>query len=169
MMKILGWIIALPFIFLGVFRVLRFAFCRPNYFVVKTATPVVEKIADYIVENGVPERLDEILDLPYKLEECSVNNKMWDEGDNIVISKKEAVLFESIQNCYFFKNNTKYRVSTRFTFYSVNNSRSAYLRIKSGKTTVGISFKINENNKLTRGSVETGYLKTSGICQSFKQ
>jgi len=50
-MKILKWIIMLPFIALALFVLARFAFCRPSYSVVKTATPMVEKMADYIVKH----------------------------------------------------------------------------------------------------------------------
>jgi hypothetical protein len=66
-MKILGWIIATPFIILALYALLRVAFCGPNQSDVRVMKPMAEAISHYISKNGIPDSLEDIPNLPYKL------------------------------------------------------------------------------------------------------
>ncbi len=167
MKKIILWTIALPFIFLLFYVVLRIVFCRPNPFTVHTATPVVKKIATYIEENGLPNKLDEIPDLPYKLEECTRKEVYWN-GHSIAKDKKEADWMELLYDCKFFKNGKAYQIYGRFMRNIDKYDWEGDMDIDSGKTTVGVSFETS-NNKLVPGSIGTGYSKLTGLCKQFKQ
>jgi len=170
-MKILGWIIALPFILLVLYALLRFAFCRPNYFVVKTATPMVEKIADYIVEHGIPESLDKIPNLPYELEGCKVDTKYGKEinlKDVPVNSEKNADWSIYEHHCNFFYKNNDYKVRLWFIkHYKYKDRTHGKIGIQSFKTHVGISFKM-KNEKLTHDTAGSGFDNRFGFCQQYK-
>ena len=171
-MKILKWIIALPFIALALFVLARFALCRPNYFTVKTATPMVEKIADYIVANGVPESLDNIPDLPYKLEDCKrkiVYKKEIDLQNVQVKLKIEADWAIHEERCMFIHASDEYSVQFWFVEnYKNTDSTHGDIDITSDKTSIGIGFKII-NEKLIHDTVSESYNKISGFCRQFKQ
>jgi len=173
MMKILLWIIAVPLIFLALFIVLRFAFCRPNYFVVKTATPMAEKIADYIIENGVPESLDAIPTLPYELKGCNRKEIYWKEHEQIE-SNQNAETIEIYMSCVFIHRN---KILFKDEIYNVNfkyNSSFKMIDIdilnKSENTGIGYELKEIKNKKFQIHFVGDGYvLRHKGFCRSFNQ
>lgn len=172
-MKILGWIIALPFILLALYVLLRFAFCRPNYFVVKTATPMVEKIADYIVEHGVPESLGNIPNMPLKVNNCRrliTNYKKIDFKDVKVQTKKESDKSIIDETCYFSENTNLYKIKLWLVEHNTT-PKSIYgkLSIRLNKTHVGISFDTDENGKLIRKKIGSGFDNRFGFCRQFKQ
>ena len=166
-MKVIGWIVAVPLIFFGLFVALRFAFCRPNYFVVKTATPVAERIADYIVEHGLPERLDAIPGLPYELKGCTRKEVYWKDHQTVK-DKSKANWMELYYSCIFFDDNSMYKIDLRFLKSTDKNDWEGKIRIASGKTHIGISIETDPNKKLTKSSIHAGFSK-SGICKQFKQ
>jgi len=69
-MKILGWIIAIPFILFIVWGIGRLLFCGPDESIRKVTDPLAKSILEYVNENGEPESLLDIKTLPYKVEEC---------------------------------------------------------------------------------------------------
>ena len=173
-MKIFGWFIATLFIFIGLFLVLRFVYCRPNYFVVKTAKPVAEKIADYIVKNGIPKSLDEIPNLPYKLTNCKRTHKYTKEvglKEINVATQKEAEWKEVDEQCSLdTEDNYYYQVSFWFAkSYKFPKRTSGRLEIKSSNTIVAASFKKDDKNNLIHDTVGAANINTNGICRSFKQ
>lgn len=172
-MKILGWIIATPFIILALYALLRFAFCRPSYFVVETATPMVEKMADHIVTHGIPESLDEIPGLPYELNNCKRKYKYEKRvvlKDIQVASQKEADWSIIDETCSFQHENTRYSLWFWFVVhYNTPKSTHGKLRIKSSKTSVGISFDTDKNNQLAHSIVGSGFDNRFGFCRQFKQ
>lgn len=172
-MKILGWIIATPLILLALYAVLRFAFCRPSYFTVKTATPMVKKIADHIVAHGIPESLEQIPDLPYELKGCKRTvryRKLIGVSYEDIDSKDDADFAIIEENCSFYPNQKIGKVSFRFSpSYKYPDRTDGKLRIKSDKTSVGVSFNTDKNNKLTYGKVGTGFDNRFGFCRQFKQ
>jgi len=172
-MKILGWIIALPFILLALYALLRFTFCRPNYFVVKTATPMVEKMADYIVEHGVPESLDVIPNLPYEIKNCKRTYKYEKRvvlKDIEVLTQKEADKAIVNEICYFSDNTHLYKIKLWLVeHYITPKNIYGKLSIRSNKTHVGISFDTNKNGKLIRKTMGSGFDNRFGFCRQFKQ
>lgn len=172
-MKTFGWFMVTIFIFVGLFLSLRFLFCRPNYFVVKTAKPVAEKIADYIVKNGIPERLDKIPDLPYKLTNCKRVENYWKEHKQVK-NKDIAETIEIFMSCTF---DHRTKILSKYEVYDVtlkyNNSfKQIDIDIINNSANTGIGYELKENNnskyKITFFS--NGYtLKSNGVCRSFKQ
>ena len=172
-MKILGWIIALPFILLALYALLRFAFCRPNYFVVKTATPMVEKIADYIVEHGIPESLDRIPALPYELKGCSRKEVYWKEHEQIE-SNQNAETTEIYMSCVFIhRNETLFKDEMYHVNFKYNSSFKMIdidILNKSANTGIGYELKEIKNKKFQIYFVGDGYiLRHKGFCRSFNQ
>ena len=58
------------FIVMGLFHLYVLKTCGPNPKDVELMKPQVEAIAKYILENGVPQTMEKIPDLPYKLRKC---------------------------------------------------------------------------------------------------
>jgi hypothetical protein len=171
-MKILGWIVALPFIALALFIVARFVMCRPDGEVVRVATPMVEKIADYIVKHGVPESLADIPDLPYGLEGCSRKEVYWTatRPKKIVDNKENADYVVIYEYCQLNIDSKKFLLSLRFTkSFRFSNVDHGKLDVKTGKTNVGVSFETDKNGKLIRKKIGTGFDNRFGFCRQFKQ
>jgi len=171
-MKILGWIVALPFIALALFIVARFVMCRPDGEVVRVATPMVEKIADYIVKHGVPDSLADIPDLPYGLEGCSKSvkyEKEVDFHDTIVKTHKDADWAVYEQKCKFFYKNNEYKVILWFVeHYKYTDRTHGKIGVQFKKTSVGV--RINTlNGKLIRDKLGSGFDNRFGFCRQFKQ
>ena len=162
--KALGISIAVMILYVGY---VKFS-CGPNPFVVRTATPIMEKIADYIVENGLPERLDEIPDLPYKLKECTKKEVYWKEHD-VVKRKKDADWMELFYSCKFFKNKTMYKINSRFAKTFSIDKWSGDLDITSKETWVGSLFKSQDDKKIILDVTKSGSHSRTGICQPFRQ
>jgi len=168
-MKILKWIVALPFIALALFIVARFVMCRPDGEVVRVATPMVEKIADYIVKHGVPESLEDIPDLPYGFDECKVSVKYEKKiGDNFikVASENEADYILHEQSCSFRQKDRTYRVW--LWFEKLNNTVQGRIRIQSDKTCVCSSLKKEKNFPLVHDKPGSGFDRRFGFCKQFK-
>ncbi len=172
-MKVLGWIVAVPLIFFGLFVALRFAFCRPNYFVVKTATPVAERIADYIVEHGLPERLDVIPGLPYELKGCTRKEVYWRDGKQIK-EKQKATTSEIYMSCNFEHRNKLLSKDEIYNIYLKYNSSFGEVDIdimnRSSNTGTGYVLKKDKKSKFKIDFISRGYmLQHNGICRAFKQ
>ena len=58
------------FIVMGLFHLYVLKTCGPNPKDVELMKPQVEVIVKYILENGVPQTMEKIPDLPYKLRSC---------------------------------------------------------------------------------------------------
>jgi len=151
-MKILKWIVALPFIALALFIVARFVMCRPDGEVVRVATPMVEKIADYIVKHGVPESLEDIPDLPYGFDGCKYR-----------IFDKERTSIE--EECYFFENDKKFNIS-----YHVGVSVTEYIEIDIFYQYTHISQDFFKQGKKIYTENSFKWIRHHGtLCSSFKQ
>lgn len=168
-MKILGWIIATPFIILALYVLLRFAFCRPNYFTVKIATPMVKKISDYIVEYGIPESLDEIPDLPYELKGCERKIVYWtsERPRKIVKDRQRADYAVVTEKCYSLQDNNNFHLSLAYT--DGFDMARGELDIVSKKTTVGTSFESADGKKYIFSDIGTSFDQRFGFCRQFKQ
>jgi hypothetical protein len=170
-MKIMGWIIAIPLIVLALYAVLRFTFCRPNYFTVKSLTPMVEKIADDIIEHGVPESLEKIPDLPYELgcDRKIKYEKRVGLKDITVALKKDADWSVIEESCIFFYQKKINRVQFWFfEDYKYPESTHGDIDIRLGKTSIGTSFKFKDG-KLVSDGIGTGFDNRFGFCRQFKQ
>lgn len=171
-MKILGWIIATPFILLALYALLRFAFCRPNYFVVKTATPMVEKIAEHIVEHGIPESLEQIPNLPYELKGCKRKIEYRKRVDlkNIKVEKQEEADGSVIEEtCSFLYEKNLYK--TWFWFsesYKYSQRANGVIKVQLGKSSVITRFNY-KNEKLVSSAIGSSFDNRFGFCRQFKQ
>jgi len=166
-MKILKWIIVLPFIALVLYILARFAFCRENYFTVKTATPMVEKIADYIVVNGVPESLDKIPDLPNELKDCKRKIVYW-QGHDIVNTIKQAEWIEIKEKCNFYSMAKIFNVNLRLTKFVNKGFDDGKIDISADKTRVGIVFEIVDE-KFVHDNAGSSFDNRFGFCRQFRQ
>jgi len=170
-MKILGWIIATPFILLGLFILLRFLSCSPNREVVKVASPVVNQIADYIVKNGIPESLEDIPNIPYKLNKCSKKEVYYIYTEEV--QKELATSMGVYLNCYFMENEKLYRIYLDFGKAKNNNwqlSGEVDIYNDASYTGVGTSLNTKKNGTLYKEYSPSGYSHhNNGICSSFKQ
>jgi len=172
-MKVLKWILMLPLIALALFVLARFAFCRPSYSVVKTATPMVEKMADYIVEHGIPDSLEQIPDLSHKLNNCKkkiVYEKEVELRDIKVDSKEEADWATHKEECKFIYKDKRYDVMFWFIEHYISlQSTHGELDIKSNKTSVVTYFELDEYNKLVHDGAGSSFDSRFGFCRPFKQ
>ena len=119
-MKILLWIIALPFIFLALIIVLRIFFCGPNLSDVRVMQPMGDKISKYLTTKGKPDSLDNIPNLPYELKCNSPYNcffgdktlyKVWiDEGSYNFSLEIFALSSETGITYNYNSNNGKYKL-----------------------------------------------------------
>lgn len=111
-MKILGWIIAIPFILLALFALARFLFCGPDKDVEKVAFPLAKAIVEHIEAKGIPEKLTDVEGLPYELIGCK---KEIEEYTQTSLQGTRIISISSIEKCYFVKSEKQYTVSTDFT------------------------------------------------------
>lgn len=144
-MKILGWIIATPFIALALFVAARYMFCGPDREVIRVAKPVVKIIADDIVKNGIPESLADIEGLPYRLEGCKKTNTK--------------------ESCIFILDKETYYVEMTF------NDIVAYSRIEiwRDKTHIGTSIHKQSNGNTSYSRIWDDAFYFSGLCGPLKQ
>ena len=171
-MKILAWIIGTPLVLFGLLLLTRFTLCRPSHSVVETATPMVEKIADYIVKYGVPESLEDIPDLPYELNNCNNNITYEKESElhDIKVQEKEKadwIIYK--ESCSFIYKDTSYSVKLWFIeHYKSVQSTHGDLDIELCKTSVGTSFEYQDGKLISLG-IGSSFDNRFGFCQQFKQ
>lgn len=169
---IFGWVIITPFVLLALFIAVRFLSCGPDIEVVKVASPVVNQIADYIVENRIPESLEDIPGIPYELNECSKKEVYWKNGE-LTLNKEESDFIELFLNASFMENEKLYRIHIRFEKYDTANWEwSGRLKIHNDAsyTGYGLSIETKKKGTLYKASRGRGYSRHHGtICASFKQ
>jgi len=151
----------------------RFAFCRPSYSVVKTATPMVEKISDYIVAHGVPESLDEIQGLPYQIEGCKreITHRKQVGISYKNTQKKDNASFSIIEEeCYFVTQSYKYKIWLWFSeHYKDKMAIHGTLEVGFDKTSVLSHFEMNEKKQLIHSSPGSSFDNRFGFCRQLKQ
>jgi len=164
-----AWIVIGSFVFgLWFFSIYYQHTCEPNKEDVKVMKPMAEAIRDYIVKHGVPERLEEIPNLPYRLENCKKEITYGDEND-IPRSyvTKNSKWEESIEVCYF-KNIT---LSLRFVKNLKDEKKGleGSLRMDSSHGTVSSVFiyQIRNGQFVFQDIHFSG--KISGICNPMRQ
>jgi len=131
---------------------------------------MAEKISAYIVKHGIPERLEDIPDLPYRLEGC----ELIDGYKNAVTTKtmningKEITYKDMHEKCYFTKNSRRY--SVEIYIYS---SFDYHLKIYSLSTrTVYSQVFLLDTDKLIiqkEGNANIYSFKSDGICNPMRQ
>jgi len=166
-MKIIAWIIAAPFIALGLFYLARFLFCGPDKKIEKIAFPLADVIVEDIKRNGVPATLKDIKGLPYVLN-CSQINK---EEDNSLE-----------EECSFVYNKKPYQV---YILAGINNKRiNLYIDIeekkKSNATLIQYKLTIKDGEQenppyqpdMDRGveypKGQMGLYHGTGICKTWR-
>ena len=135
-------------VLVGYFFLVDFA-CGPNSHDVKIMKPQAKAIAEDIVKNGVPTSLGDILDLPYKIQNCIRSNNGYTD--------KEI--------CYFYVDKITYEI-----ILLTSNSWSYYLHITAKtKTRVSAFFRKDSSEKwiLDDNEIEEYSTNHSGICSNF--
>ena len=134
---------------------------------------MAEKIADYIVEHGVPDNLGNIPNISFKVNNCKrlvTNYKKIDFKDVKVQTKKESDKSIIDEICYFSENTNLYKIKLWLVEHNtIPKSIYGDLSISSNKTHVGISFDTDKNGKLIRKTVGSGFDNRFGFCRQFKQ
>jgi len=167
-MKILGWILALPFIALALFAAARFVMCRPDGEVVRVATPMVEKIADYIVKHGVPESLADIPDLPYKLEGC--RKKTIFKKNYKIVQEEEAEWKEIWINCKFKNQKYKFNLQLYLTQSINEKDTKGKIEVSFKHTKIAIAIDTDDAGKKYKSNfVGAKAVYHSGFCAPLKQ
>ena len=119
--------------------------CGPSLIDIYRMKPMAEKIANYIVKNGIPESLEDIPGLPYELEGC----------ENIDDEKK----------CHY-KKDSAYIVSI---YIPITNELTLETFNTDSKTGIQYWFK-KDNTKIILERKGNAYSsKTSGICNPMRQ
>jgi len=176
LVKVLGWIIATPFILLALFAFARFVSCGPNWEVVRVAKPVAKIIADDIVKNGIPKSLKNIEGLPYVLEGCERKEVYWDKHLKVK-NKQKANWSEIFLDCNFNTNKKKYYIHIRQATNLGNTlDRDIDLKLYNKETYTGIKYYFEyskEKNKLllAKGFPKNPKIfdnKKTGICSQFR-
>jgi hypothetical protein len=173
-MKMIGWILAIPFILLALFIGARFLFCGPDKEVISVAKPVMNIIADHIVKEGVPKSLADIKGMPYRLQGCSKKEvyKKNDSNKTIVYLKEKADYVVISEECYFLTKNKLYTLSLWFLEdYSSPEISNGKVEIFNDVTYTGIGTSFRKRNNIYHSdSIGNGYSHYHGIlCSSFKQ
>ena len=125
--------------------------CRPNTQEVEIMTPQAEAITKYILENGLPESMIDIPDLPYQWDNCEKND-------------------EIVENCYFNIHKNEYSVylNTRG-----GGGTSIIIKIDNKKSETGIFTRIKKShNEKNIFEDKTHFMpystKNDGICNPMR-
>jgi len=165
-MKIFKWIIATLIIIFALYALLRFVFCGPNYFDVKVMKPMAEAISHYISKNGIPDSLEDIPNLPYKLSGCE-RKEYYENYDSYAhVDKKDATMHQIEEECYFENVKLKFGITEKLDSSEIGGE----IRMISNHETVlimGVS--TSDGKHFTFDEIDIGSSKTSGICNPMRQ
>jgi len=148
-LKIIGLIVAIPFVLVAIFVLGRFLTCGPDREVVRVAQPIVNQIADYIVKNGIPKSLKSIEGLPFVLKECT--HKSYDN--------------EVEEKCYFIADKEKYKLHMSF---GASITEFGELKINKEYTLEAVRFTMT-NNKIYKNDIYSWAMHHGFLCSAFKQ
>ena len=134
-MKIILAIVTIVAIFIGTKKLV----CTPDYKVVEVSLPLAKAIVEHIESNGVPESLNDIEGLPYKLEGCKKSVHKEDMPEDIAI--------ENIETCYFHKKDKSYTIKFEQHTNNTNSYSDIYIYIKQYLTKCGYVIGHDKTNK----------------------
>jgi len=153
--------IVISLIILGSYHLYVSHTCGPNKEDVKVMKPMAEAISSYIIKHGVPEKLEDIPGLPYKLEDCEIDNEL------------------DRYTCKFVNRNRVYEVS--YNWNQGGKLKFINLALYQYQSKTGVEYDLEYNDKLQKWmmapEIEGGKYrniriydnKTSGICNPMKQ
>ena len=155
----------LPFIFY-IYSKIHCGPCLGDMMVMK---PMAEKISAYIVKHGIPERLEDIPDLPYRLEGCekseeylsSYNGRMRQSTKNEaeLYNYKENCHFKNIELFYWLQKNLHEKSQIGITIKMISSNRTVLIR---GMAT-------DKNHQFINLDTTIGSYKNTGICNPMRQ
>ena len=165
-MKIIGWIIATPFILLLIITVLRSTFCGPNGSDVSVMQSMERAISQYIGRNGVPESLEDIPDLPYEFSGCKKSDYYENYKSYEHVSKEKAKLHQIEEICHFKNIRLEFGITEELDSSEIEG----LLRMTSSNETVLImGFDTKDGKKFDFDKIDIGSSKTRGICNPMRQ
>ena len=140
--------------------------CSPNKEDIAIMKPMAQKIADYIVANGIPNSLQNIPDLPYEVEGCERVEEYRNYSNN-KSTKDEAIVLNIDEECKYFNNITIY---FGVTLDLKDDTWGGRIELTSLNETVLIySFRSDENNSFKFTDMDIGNRKDDGICNPMRQ
>ena len=132
-------------VILGMFYLYVRHTCGPNQADVKVMTPMAEAISNYIVKHGMPDNLEDIPILPYKI----YQNKNDDPSFYYFqVGGDKYTIFKKSQNMLELSSDTKRG---------------------NGYTWLWLIFEIDKNGDYSLKRKEFFLAHTSGICSTLKQ
>jgi len=137
--------------------------CGPDLRDVRVMKPMAEDIRDYIIKHGVPESLQDIPNLPYKLEGCKI--------EKYGFELKQKPIKTIFENCYFENNEKKYNVASQYAYNVKKNNGDIYIEIENSASKTGGAFTIGlgKNKRVISDDIGFYSRKTSGICNPMRQ
>jgi len=165
-MKIFGWFIVTIFIFVGIFAVLRFVYCGPNYSDMRKMNSMINAIGNYIVGHGIPKSLKDIPNLPYKLSGCKKNEYFKDNKGYDCISNDEARWHKIEEECHFENIKLEFWTSKDLKNPKIDGGIKM---VSDNKTVMSEGFEAKNGKTFELDKIHVGSYKNSGICRSLRQ
>jgi hypothetical protein len=167
-------------VIIGLFILYTNKACGPNAKDVEIMTPQAEAISNYILENGLPNSLAEIPDLPYKLEGCKKETQFTDQNLQTMKDKNLADHIIKNEECFFNTDHSHYLIQVSVV-EKFKGNKYAYgtLKLYSNENQTGIDYiYIYDANKMqweykkflndTNRNPRIYDNKTSGICNTLR-
>ena len=154
-------------VIIGVYHLYVVHTCGPNAEDVKVMKPMAEKISAYIVKHGIPDKLEDIPDLPYRLEGCERKVKKLRGKDDT--GYYGVYLIETNEKCTLDRN-----VIIDYTYGYYPRKNSSFITIGfENESTETVAYmdmekKSDSNFKIT-SSLKFASGKTDGICNPMRQ
>jgi len=134
---------------------------------------MAEKISAYIVKHGIPERLEDIPDLPYKLEGCErkVAFKKHLTVKTIDVNKSKDATYKSIsEKCKYSYQDRAYQVRIFFEYYYEDKMFGGSLYLNNWESETGIRYAFDSANPKILDNTPHFYSgKSTGICNPMRQ
>ena len=159
-----AWLISLGII--ATYHFVVFCNCGPNIWDIRVMKPMAKAISNYIVKHGIPKSLNDIPNLPYRLEGCKREEYYQNLESYDHVPKEKADLHQIREICYFTNVRLKLRVTKELDSTEIGGN----IRILSSNETVLVEhFNTKDGEHFKFSKIDIGSSKTSGICSPMRQ
>jgi hypothetical protein len=131
--------------------------CGPDPRDVRVMKPMAEAISDYIIKHGVPKSLQDIPNLPYRLEGCETKMELGSRNETCTLQYKPR------------------KIDIYFTYSKPiidgKEYEDVFLKMRNSNSETGSTVelhKVNNGFKIVR-KIKYYSWKTSGICNPMRQ